>query len=261
MTTYRNRDGAEVYEPPFAVPDSVEVRRDLVYARAVDHDWPLDLYLPRARSEPMPAVVYVHGGSGSRQQFRRHAARLAEHGVAGASIQWFVPGGPVPTFRGRIELAQTAVRWLRRHATELNLDPRRVGGAGSSAGSFIAALLGIVDSPEDGIPSKVQAVVSQKGRYGADLAEDRAYFGSQLEEVSPIRHATAETSPTLLIHAVEDPACPYASAAAYAERLKELGVRSELVADPAASHRLTDKTEYYDRILPLFERFFLDVLT
>jgi len=39
-----------------------------------------------------------------------------------------------------------------------------------------------------------------------------------------------------------------------------MGVRCELVADPAASHRLTDKTDYYARILPLFERFFAETL-
>ena len=260
MTTYRNRDGVEVFEPPYAVPDGVEVRRDVVYATALDHDWPLDLYLPQERRAPLPAVVYVHGGSGSTDRFGRHAARLAARGIAGACIQWFVRGGPVPTFRGRVELAQTAVRWVRRHAAELGIDPDRVGAAGSSAGSFIAALLGILEVPEDGISSKVRAVVAQKGRYGADLPEDRAYFGVRLDDVSPIRHATADTAPTLLIHAVEDPTCPYAGAAAYAGRLRELGVPCELVADPAASHRLTDKTEYYARIPPLFERFFAEML-
>jgi hypothetical protein len=55
--------------------------------------------------------------------------------------------------------------------------------------------------------------------------------------------------------------CPYASAAAYAGRLRALHVRSELIAELAASHRLTDETDYYARVPPLFEHFFLETLT
>ena len=157
-------------------------------------------------------------------------------------------------------MPQAAVRWLRWHAGELGIDAERIGAAGSSAGSYLTCLLGILDAPEDGVSSKVQAVLSQKGLYGTGTATDVRFFGDQLRELSPSEHATPESARTLLIHAEDDEATPYEGAVAYHQRLRELGVRCDLLTDPAATHGLKDKTIYYEKIIPVFERFFRETL-
>ena len=72
--------------------------------------------------------------------------------------------------------------------------------------------------------------------------------------------ATPQTAPTLLIHAEADPLTPYAGALSYQHRLHELGVRCTLITEPTAAHRLPDRTAYYQRVLPIYERFFHETL-
>src|SRR5215468_3429220 len=77
--------------PPFVLPDSVDLQRDLVYSKPGGSELHLDLFLPKQGAGPFPAVVYVHGGgwqNGNRQAFQRQAAYMATKGFAGACIQY-----------------------------------------------------------------------------------------------------------------------------------------------------------------------------
>ena len=72
-----------------------------------------------------------------------------------------------------LEDVQQAVRWVRAHAVEFNVDPERICAVGHSAGGQLAGLLGTTDDPTDddpllsGISSRVDCVVSLAG--DADL--------------------------------------------------------------------------------------------
>src|SRR5205807_2364937 len=90
------------------------------------------------------------------------------HGFAVGSIDY----GLAPLYKIRDELAQAscAVRFLRAHANELRIDPKRIGVYGFSEGGYIASMLGTVGS-RSGIDvgqylnqsSSVQAVVEISG--------------------------------------------------------------------------------------------------
>jgi acetyl esterase/lipase len=81
------------------------------------------------------------------------------------------PGAPWPA---QIEDAKCAVRFLRAHAGELDVDPNRIGVWGSSGGGHLASMLGLT-GPEAGFErgqyldqsSAVQAVVDMFG--GTDV--------------------------------------------------------------------------------------------
>lgn len=260
-------------EPPFVLPDTVELRPDVVYASALGQDWLLDLFLPRARtplSRPMAAVVYVHGGGwrgGTRQQFWRQAAHMAALGFAGACVQYpLVPH----SYPRQLELPQAALRWLRRQASELTIDPQRIGAVGGSAGGHLVALLGSVDAPEDGVSSRVQAVVAFNGVFDlAAMLTERAQSavgallggnGSLAKEASPHWRATPDAAPTLLLHGDADTTVPYEQSAGYQRRLHELGVRCELYTEPGAAHGFFNRSPYYERTVPVMERFLVEVV-
>ena len=44
------------------LPEGVVVERDIVYERVGDRELPLDLYRPSGPREPLPLVIWVHGG-------------------------------------------------------------------------------------------------------------------------------------------------------------------------------------------------------
>ena len=82
---------------------------------------------------------------------------MVARGFVGACVQYpLVPH----TYPWQIELPQAAVRWVRRQAKELAVDPERIGAVGGSAGGHLVALLGSVDAPQEEVSSKVQAVVA-----------------------------------------------------------------------------------------------------
>jgi acetyl esterase/lipase len=103
------------------------------------------------------------------------------------------------------------------------------------------------------VSAAVQAVVALKSAaLGPGAGPGRAAL--------PYWAAHAGTAPTLLIHAPEDPGTPYEGAVVYQRRLHDLGVRCELAAEPAAVHGAADRARYYERCLPLLERFLVEVL-
>ena len=258
-------------DPPFELPESAERRTDLIYATALGEDWRLDLFLPREKAASRPGVVYVHGGGwrgGTRQQFWRHAAHMATRGFAGACIQY--PLAPRHTYPRQLELPQAAVRWLRRRAGELGVDPARIGAVGGSAGGHVVALLGCVDDVQDGVSAKVDSVVAFNGVFdltsmltevaasavGGLLGGD-ARYGT---EGSPLARATAGAAPTLLLHGDADTTVPYAQSVAYHRRLTELGVRAELYTEPGAGHGFFNRPPSFQRTLSVMERFLEETL-
>jgi acetyl esterase/lipase len=259
---------AVLSDPPFVLPETVELRQDIVYAEPSGQQLRLDLFLPRERREGAPGVVYLHGGgwrAGSPRQFWRHAAHMASLGCTGVCAQYrFVPRH---TFPSQLEDAQAAVRWLRRQAGEFGVDPQRIGAVGGSAGAHLAALLGTTDDMVAGIRSKVKAVVAFNGVFDlvsrlSDVAGSRALEllggeAAKAKDASPYWQADSTTAAMLLLHGDADTTVPYEQSAAFERRLRELGVRCDLYPEPGASHGFFNRSPYYQRTLPLMERFLL----
>lgn len=71
------------------------------------------------------------------------AIKLAKRGYVVASVGYrFAPDWPFPA---QLEDVQAAVRWLRQHAKEYQIEPEKIGGLGASAGAHLVVLLGLVD--------------------------------------------------------------------------------------------------------------------
>jgi len=251
----------------------VELREGIVFAQPAGLELRLDLFVPRRQPVRARGIIYLHGGGwrgGSRRQFWRQAAHLATRDCVGACAEYRL--APEWTFPAQLEDAQAAVRWLRRQAAELGVDPGRIGAVGGSAGGHLAALLGTTDSPVDGLSSRVQAVVAFNGVFDltrlleAPEQPRSAVWGllggrpEQAAAASPYFQADARAAPALLLHGTADQVVPFEQARAYAERLRALGVRAELYAEPGASHGFFNRTPYYQRTLPVIERFLLEVL-
>ncbi|TFW17062.1 alpha/beta hydrolase [Duganella callida] len=198
-----------------ALPEGVRKLPDQVYAQYGSRCLMLDAYLPAG--EQLPVVVLVHGGgwkSGYRSEFVPMALRLALQGYAAVTISYRLSGeAPYPA---AVRDAQAAVRWVRAHAAQLHIDPRRIALAGGSAGGQIAALAGVTGG--DG--AEVQAIVNIDGlsdfttelalKYENDPKKNPssagAWFGGRYEDkgelwraASPIRHVHAGMPPILFI--------------------------------------------------------------
>ena len=90
-----------------------------------------------------PAIVWVGGGGWVTQDFNAHLAELvgfAEGGYVVALIEYRLAGEC--KFPAQLIDIKAAIRYLRAHAEELNIDADRIGVLGESAGAHLAALIG-----------------------------------------------------------------------------------------------------------------------
>jgi len=210
-------------------------QRGIVYGeedpqRQIIHAYPL---APRDASRP--AVVFVHGGGfvvGSPDDYASTIPFFVDRGYVTFNVGYRLfdretgdNAWPTP-----LEDVQQAVRWIRAHAAEFNVDPERICAVGHSAGGQLVGLLGTTDDPTDddpllsGISSRVDCVVALAG--DADLLvpyepdPDPAWdfniltekiLGAPLAErpdlwkaASPAHNVDQETVPFLVIHDGQD---------------------------------------------------------
>lgn len=231
-----------------AVAHSVRWTPDIAYGKGGEVDLQLNLARPAAPGEaPHPAIVIIHGGAwraGHRRMHDELARELAKRGYVAATVSYRFC--PEHIFPAQVEDVKCAVRYLRAHAAEYDLDPERIGAIGFSAGAHLSMMLGTLD-PADGLEgeggwadqnSKVQAVVSFFGP--ADFITDfpgessrlvLEFLGGTAEEVpdayrraSPLAHVDSGDAPMLLFHGTRDNLVRWTQSTAMAEALTNAGV-------------------------------------
>ena len=111
----------------------------------------VDVYEPPAGAALRPAALYFHAGAYS-SGFREFAAGtlgfLAAEGVVGVAVGYRLTSAAEGAgLAGCLDDARAALAWVRDHAAELRVDPKRVVAMGDSAGGHLALLLGLDDDP------------------------------------------------------------------------------------------------------------------
>jgi acetyl esterase/lipase len=104
------------------------------------------LYTPEGAHDPLPGLVYIHGGgwiTGSIEAFDNDCRRIADQAhVVVVSVAY--RRSPEDRFPAAIDDCYAALEWTRRWATELGIDPARLGVGGESAGAGLSACLAIL---------------------------------------------------------------------------------------------------------------------
>jgi acetyl esterase/lipase len=130
----------------------------------------LDLYVPVVPGkQTLPLVIWTSGSAWLSDNGKAGAAPIADvfnpygYAVAGVSVR----SSSQTAFPGQLHDIRAAVRWLREHAADYNLDPNRFAVMGNSSGGWVASIAGttsdIAQLPGEpdagGISSAVQAAV------------------------------------------------------------------------------------------------------
>jgi acetyl esterase len=133
----------------------------------------LDLY--KAKSDtPTPLVVYIHGGgfrAGSKETVSGGlVAGLTAKGISVMAINYRF--SPEVTFPAHYMDSARAIQYARLHAKEWNIDPKRIGATGGSAGAGTSLWLGFHDDMAD--PKNADPVLRESTRLSC-----MAVFGAQ----------------------------------------------------------------------------------
>ncbi|MHC5054365.1 MAG: alpha/beta hydrolase [Planctomycetota bacterium] len=199
----------------------------------------LHVFKPEAwkPSDKRPAIVFFFGGGwngGSPSQFYPHSRYLASRGMVAMSAEYRVKSRHKTTPFECVKDGKSAVRWIRAHAAELGVDPKRVAAGGGSAGGHVAAATGTVKGlEEEGEDAKTSprpdALVlfnpvydNGPSGYGHDRVKPR------WREISPMHNIDRDTPPTIVFLGTKDKLIPVATAEKYKKLMTDAGVRSDL---------------------------------
>ena len=225
----------------------VETKLDVEYGAGGGEKLLMDLAIPKGASVPLPGIVFIHGGGwqgGNRKAYSKEIENFASRGYVVATISYRL--APKHQFPAQVEDCKCAIRYLRAHADELNLDLERVGAIGHSAGAHLSMMMGTMDK-SDGLEgeggwqdqsSKVQAVVaffgptdltdeypdSSSGIVAKFIGGPRSEKMDQYRKASPITYVDSDDAPTLIFHGTKDHLVPHDQAVQMANALSESGV-------------------------------------
>jgi acetyl esterase/lipase len=225
---------------------------DVTYCTIDASSQKMDVYFPDSGG-PWPALVYVHGGSwmhGDKSEAVMFARGMTSQGYLVVSLNYrLYPAGKFPNM---IEDVKCAIRSLRAHASEYNLDPNRIAAMALSAGGHLVSLLGTSDESAGwdvgeylDQSSRVQAVIAMapitdlsKNFPNADIETMKLVgFGEHnVAQASPITHVTADDPPFLLIHGDQDTLVPYEQSQLMYDRLVKMNVPAQLIIVKNAGH-------------------------
>ena len=148
---------------PAAAQTGIEVVRDVRYVSRPGGPLALDAYLPSGPG-PHPAVLVIPGGRWmfiDKEDNDFLPRELAERGIAAFSVNY--RPSTTASFPAAFVDVQAAVRFVRSHAARFQVDPRRLGAVGGSAGGHLAALLATWGEGSTDVGARVRVAISWSG--------------------------------------------------------------------------------------------------
>ncbi len=262
-----------------ALDGIAEVTPDIVFAREAGQDITLRIVKPWKndlnKDRVYPLIVFIQGSGWTSPNINFHLPQICTFAASGYVVATVThrscnDGHPAPTFLIDVK---SAVRYLRAHAAEHQIDPTRVAAWGTSSGGNTALLLGLtgddpryVSSVHPEQSDAVKAVVDVFGptdmmslfvtRFGdyetAQLDPGQeAYFNRILgaswktaegraaaDAMSPLQMLREGITlpPMQLLYGDADPVVPFDQGERMYERLCKLGCDAEFVRVTGAEH-------------------------
>ncbi|XP_028769481.1 isoprenylcysteine alpha-carbonyl methylesterase ICME-like, partial [Neltuma alba] len=237
---------------------SKRVKRSVIYGSMPRNR--MDLYLPADIREPKPVLIFVTGGAwiiGYKAWGSLLGLQLAERNIMVASIDY--RNFPQGTISDMVKDVSQGISCVVNTITDYGGDPNRIYLMGQSAGAHISACA-LMDQAlresgkEDSVSwsvSQIKAYFGLSGGYNLlDLIDHfhqrglyRSIFLSimegeeSLEKFSPevevsdprIKDAIPLLPPIILFHGTGDYSIPADSSKKFADTLKNVGARTQLI--------------------------------
>lgn len=209
----------------------------------------LTVLLPSPEKATGAAVLICPGGGYAALAFSHEGYAIAkwlnDNGIAGIILKYRLPSDLIMTDKsvGPLQDAQEAMRTIRRNAASWNINPKKIGVIGFSAGGHLASTLSthyaekVYDS-KDTTSSRpdfsllIYPVITFDATF-THMGSRRNLIGENPSEEA-IRHFSNElqinekTPPAFLVHSGDDKAVPVKNSIVYYQGLQKYNIPSEL---------------------------------
>lgn len=230
------------------------------------------VYLPQQEKSTGTAVIIFPGGAYGFLALKEEGTAIAEafanKGIAAFVVRYRLPNNETMRDKtyGPLMDAQQAIKLVRQKSREWNIDPKKVGVIGYSAGGHLASTLGThylksYVPNTDSISLRpdfmilVYPVISMQG--------DLTHMGSRINllgvEPDSVRvdlfsnekQVTKETPPTYLAHCGDDQTVDVKNSIVFYESLQQHGVDAELHLYPKGDHGFTQRLPVDEWMAPM----------
>ena len=228
---------------------------EVVYKTVGETPLTLHLFLPKQppKSARRAAIIFFHGGGfvgGHPAQFFQHCEHFAAQGLIAATARYRLLNKGATSVGDCLADAKSAIRWLRTHSDELQVDTTKVVAGGSSSGAALAAGAAMIDGwdaadDDRSISARPDALVL----YSAALFEPAFVPGRFDPQFYAINHIRPQLPPMLILHGADDSHFPLAQMEQFRDAMVAVGNRCELQVYPGehgfANYGRDDKRPYH----------------
>jgi acetyl esterase/lipase len=235
------------------------IQPDVVYNVANNYQNKLDVIYPHNAKDPVPAVIYIHGGGwvfGMKEGAVLHTLPYLQMGWAAVNVEYrMASASKAPA---ALEDCRCALRWIVRNAATYHIDPARLVVTGHSAGGHLALTTGMLreadgldnDCADDGPEPHVAAIVNWYGitdvadliagpnrkNYAVQWVGSSADAAAVARRASPLTYVRKDLPPIITIHGDKDPVVPYSHAVRLHEALDRAGAANQLYTVRGGEH-------------------------
>ncbi len=230
-----------------------EQKRDIEYCQVDGVSLLMDASVPKD-ALAVPAAIIVHGGGWVRGDRRGEVEPLfqplTDAGIAWFSIDYRLVSNAMQFGYG-IDDVESAVSFIKSHASEFHIDPGKLALIGESAGGQLAAMAALRLPP-----GSVKAVVAFYTPTDlVKLLKNSNYIPAQIRrsvegtpwenlilaglgQLSPVENVRRDMPPFLFIHGTADPLVPFSQSTSMCQRMREAGAICEVYPLEGAGHGL-----------------------
>lgn len=243
-------------------------QKEVLYKKVDTTSLFMEIYSPKQvqTSKPHPAMVFFFGGGwkgGSRTQFLNHAKYFSQRGIVCFLADYRIADPHRTTPFQSLEDAKSAMRFVRKNATDFNIDPTKIIAVGGSAGGHLAAATATIteyDAPSDDlsiscIPNALvlfnPVIDNGPGGYGYER------IGEAYKNFSPLHNLKKGTPPTVFFLGTEDVLIPVETAQYHKTVMEKVGSTCELYLYEGQGHGFFNYSKFdnYKKTVAQTDRF------
>ena len=256
----------------------VSIKEGIVIGEGGGRSLKADIFLPPLEEKNRPAVLFIHGGGwieGDRSQLRGYGILLARLGFVCMCNSYRLSNESI--WPAQIQDVNCAIRYLRTNATDLGLDPDRIGVSGNSAGGHLSLMAAATNYDQifegeggsNEVSSEIKAVCAIYPPTTIRQLEilnplENAFLmlmgkeakKEDFDKASPLNYVTEDYPPCMVIHGSTDSVVRLKDSTKFYEKLIEFNRPASLHIFSEEEHAFDGEPDYGRAVADLQALFF-----